>query len=248
MVARFRQLTARLSEIDPHRVAARWLIRHRAWLAIVAIVWFVAMLPFAEIRWSAVATLWGVLGAGLIVALVLQEQGESIQVNAWLRTEAAHVLPFITQVFQRARLLTIGYGVPVDVVNGMLSESGDARNAVYERGRAAIANMSGRSDGASLVIGALKPESIQHLEFRLQELDALAQANEPLLARLTQLHAMMRRLIEAGSLLAGMLRSPGMSAEAQLIVLGSVARCALDLCECCQQIEDRAVGDRRPLR
>jgi len=90
------------------------------------------------------------------VAIVLQEQGETIQVNAWLRAEADHVLPFITQVFQRARLLTFPYGVPVDVVNAMLSEQRSARASAYARGRASVSNMTNRISGSMSMNGNLK--------------------------------------------------------------------------------------------
>ncbi len=198
------------------------------------------MLPFEATRWNAIATLWGVLGAGLIVALVLQERGEAIQVDAWLKAEADQVLPFVNHVFMLARILTFPYGVPVEVVNALLSERGAARAAVYERGRVAISNLTSRADGDELIARALRPESINHLEFRMRELDMLHKANAPLLARLTRLHGLLRRLIEAGVLLAGNLRSLDMPAEVRLIMMGSVAQTALDLCELCQQLEDRA--------
>ena len=36
-------------------------------LTAVVVLWLLAMLPFEETRWNAVAELWGVAGAGVVV-------------------------------------------------------------------------------------------------------------------------------------------------------------------------------------
>jgi len=228
---------------DPIPAAIRWLIGHRRTLGLVAIASFVTMLIFDQTRWNAIATLWGVIGAGLVVSLILEEQGEVIQRRTWLKREANQVAPFLQAIFQRARLVGASCGLPVEVINRIFDLDFRVRTLSFARAREIARSDLTGVDRERLLSLVAKPENANHLQFRLEEIDRLALDNVPILSRLTSLHAKIRRFEEAGRLLLSNLRSPNMPDEVRLILLASTATASIDVCEeCSRTLEEAGVA------
>gem|GEM_PF-6646922 len=209
-------------------------------MGLVAIASFVTMLVFDQTRWNVIATLWGVIGAGLVVSLILEEQGEEIQRRSWLKREANQVAPFLQAIFQRARLVGASCGLPLDVINGIFDLDFRVRNLSFARAREIARSDLAGVDRERLLSLATKPENANHLLFRLEEIDRLALDNVPILSRLTSLHAAIRRFEEAGRLLLSNLLSPNMPNEVRLILLASTAAASIDVCEECSRILEEA--------
>ncbi|MDQ6877698.1 MAG: hypothetical protein M3082_08360 [Candidatus Dormibacteraeota bacterium] len=87
-----------LASNDPFSLMAAWLIPHRALLGWASLVAFAGLLAYEPLRWNAIATLWGIVGAGLLVSVILQERGEPIQRRAWLRRNSDTVRFFLGEI------------------------------------------------------------------------------------------------------------------------------------------------------
>src|SRR5207245_7135878 len=106
----------------PHRVLVGW--------ATVAL--FVLMLFIEATRANAVATLWGVAGAGLLVSVVLAEHGEHIQRRVWVRDNAGLVKDFVAIAIDcvgEAGL--VGAGLDADLSNRLLDRKSTRLNSSH---------------------------------------------------------------------------------------------------------------------
>jgi len=92
---RFQESLAWLSTNDPISVVTRLLIPHRIPVGWATVVLFVVMLLFEATRANVIATLWGVVGAGLLVSVVLAEHGEHIQRRVWVQDNAGLINDFL---------------------------------------------------------------------------------------------------------------------------------------------------------
>jgi hypothetical protein len=142
---------------DPLTVVAHVLISYRRLLGWVVVITLVAMLSSNDWRVAAIVTLWGVLGAGLVVSLVLEQHGEVRQRRIWLRRNASHVAPVLGNIVSFAGMVAAtAVGLPNDTANAMrlgktarerASAAKAARFAIQEYGNGRpVPGSNGRSD------------------------------------------------------------------------------------------------------
>jgi hypothetical protein len=185
-----------LSAHDPFSITAAWLIPHRAILGWVSLAWLLVMLPFAVLRWNALATLWGVIGAGLLVSVILQEQGEAIQRRVWLRRNRASVDRWVGLVNGSAGLAVtaaLGLGDAIDVPLRM------GPTVVYRRRAIEQAREVARSFSTKPEIQDARryvdfPTWVLSLSTTQAQLRMAISNNGPLFDRLTELHGAIREL------------------------------------------------------
>jgi hypothetical protein len=105
-----------LATHDPFTLLASWAVRYRGVIGWVATLAFVAFVFFPDTRWTAVVTLWAILGAGLLVSLILTEHAEPIQRRAWLGRNVTMVESVADTLIQLCWvILALGVGLPNDV-------------------------------------------------------------------------------------------------------------------------------------
>ena len=172
--------------------AIRWLTGHRNALLLVSGIWFLTMLLFDQTRWNAIATLWGILGAGLLVAVILQEQGEDIQRRVWLRKNAAQVRPFLDELVQSAGYLSrfaVGLPEDIDLVIRSSPATASRREALNRAREMARLVEQGAPINEQDADFAAWVNSVDFYQARIER--AVAN-NLPFIARMSELHASIR--------------------------------------------------------
>ncbi len=98
---------------DPISIVAVALIPHRALVGWATLISFLVFVVLEQTRANVVTTLWGVIGAGLVVSVILAEQGERIQRRVWLRENAVTVGDFLNRATATVGIVgLLGVGVP----------------------------------------------------------------------------------------------------------------------------------------
>jgi hypothetical protein len=90
---------------DPIAWTTTLAVRHRSTLSWFVLAGLLALVWFEPTRWGAVVTLWGILGAGLVVSLILEERSEGVEHRAWLRRNRDQIKPFLDFIHSRSALL-----------------------------------------------------------------------------------------------------------------------------------------------
>jgi hypothetical protein len=226
--------------------AIRWARQHRRLVIAATAIWFLAMLGFEQTRWNAIATLWGVLGVGLVLSFILEEQVEGIQRRVWLRMNASIVRPFLESLlFDASHIASVSGSLPGAVVTSL--QAGATRNA--RRAAAATArdianefwqgNLT-RTGNQNLSITQLRDIVAQ----RQTAIDNQLAQNGPLMGRLTELHGAVRGLDTLCDFLrhATPLEEP-LDPDRQRFrryILSMVARYGIDVCERCSDLLNEA--------
>jgi hypothetical protein len=221
--------------------AVRWLIGHRPILWLISLVWFIMMLPFVATRWNAIATLWGVLGVGLLVSLILEEQGEDIQRRVWLRKNAVHVRSFLEQVLNSAGLVaTFAVGLPNDISTPLrFADKIAKRREVAKQARAlAKAYGEGKAPVHALTLPNYDNWSVTVADSR-KWIGAYVSSNLPLLSRMTEVLGLINRfdLVTAFVSTTFATGTPPEEIESfQRSTRLMVTNAAIDLCEQCSEL------------
>lgn len=224
---------------DPISRTASVAIRHRTVLSWFVAVGLVALVAFNRTRWEAVVTVWGILGVGLVVSLVLEERSESVEHTAWLRRNRYQIKPFLDSIHSRSALLAAAsVGIPTETLQAL---TGGASLGIRQEAIASAAHMV---DSFAIGASPAPPERpfaagakwASHLNSWSSSVDSQLQHNQ----------AILPRLVEVSSALSSMRFAVGLGAA---IASGSVpfieparfesatrvqvARGALQVCAAC---------------
>jgi hypothetical protein len=230
---------------DPFSVTARWGVRHRQVAAWIAAVAFIALVLYPSTRWGVLVTLWGILGAGLLVALILEEHAEPIQRRAWLRRNAHIVRPVVSQlIIHVGTVLTFAVGLSNEVSTAArFGKTLRERRQAVQRTRDLIGSyMSGGVPGNQQAHSDY-PHWLRLLQNVQGFVNADVSANPPLMDRIPEVHAGINQLNMMG-FLATSTHAPGTpqsDIEAfRRMQRGQVALICLDICDCCSQVLNEA--------
>jgi hypothetical protein len=222
------------------------------WIAVVA---FIALL-WLDAR-TTLITLWGIIGAGLVVSMILTEHGETIQRSAWLRRNAGIVDEFVVSIIAStgfAQLLAVG--VSPETANQLrFGETHAARSAAAVRSREVIRRFR---ESAPLPIHEVVATATG-LSRSHQMVSRLVAANSSLMDRMTELHGALQQwetmiIMTAGTLpdrdaantevllgIRGIRDQDDEAARTQRRALFSnLAAATVDVCERCSDLQEEA--------
>jgi hypothetical protein len=222
------------------------------WIAVVA---FIALL-WLDAR-TTLITLWGIIGAGLVVSMILTEHGETIQTSAWLRRNAGIVDEFVVSIIAStgfAQLLAVG--VSPETANQLrFGETRAARSAAAVQSREVIRRFR---ESAPLPIHEVVATATG-LSRSHQMVSRLVAANSSLMDRMTELHGALQQwetmmIMTAGTLpdrdaantevllgIRGIRDQDDEAARTQRRALFSnLAGATVDVCERCSDLQEEA--------
>ncbi len=230
---------------DPFSTIADSLIPHRALLGWLAVLTFATMLFFDVTRVAVLVTLWGVLGAGLLVSLILEQHGEVRQRTNWLQRNAEHVRPLLEQILMSAGLVvSFAVGLPNDISTQLrFGKTMEERRSASSRARAAI-----QAFGEGEL--TLNPRAFaDHAQFSTTVQQSRRWIGEfvgqysSLLSRLTELQGTLNQFSMA-TMIVGVAHQPGAAREEieafERTQRTVASNAALDLCELCSTLQHEA--------
>ncbi len=227
---------------DPISRAASVAICHRTVLSWFVLVGLVALVAFNRTRWEALVTVWGILGVGLVVSLVLEERSESVDHRAWLGRNRYQIKPFLDSIHSRAALLAAAsVGIPTPTLRAL---TGTASLSIRQEAIASAAHVVD-----SFAIGA-SPAPLQrpfaagakwarHLSSWSKSVDLELQHNQAILPRLVEVSSALSRMrfaVAVGSAIASGSVPSIDHARFESASRVQVARGALEVCEACTDL------------
>ncbi len=180
----------------------RWLERLPDWVpgprrvfvpfATLVLALLAPGLWFDETRWNMVTEAWGAAGAAVVIWWVLERHSEAVQRHAWVRRHADQLVAFVSIIHDSATTMAVrALGLPTDINQGLRGPSRDERRRAAQRAAGDAEAGRQQLDAARARFGDRLLRIDVELGSAVQR--DLADANEPLLSRLPDLHAAITR-------------------------------------------------------
>jgi hypothetical protein len=179
-----------------------WTLAHFKLMWVFVGLTFMVMLFIPDARWNAITTVWGALFLGLLISLVLEQRGESIQLRVWLAQNTGRVRTTVDEVLALAvQSAALAMHVPEEIMQRLMS--GVTRSARHEAAESARAYMWNRMQVAPVGEDSDHVPADDSLGCARQvrqlreSLPDLRHRNRLVLSRVTQLDAALDRLLDA---------------------------------------------------
>ena len=224
---------------DPIAWTTTLAVRHRSMLSWFVLAGLLALVGFEPTRWGAVVTLWGILGAGLVVSLILEERSEGVEHRAWLRRNRDQIKPFLDSIHSRSALLAAAsVGVPQAQLQALTSAASLAahKDAIVAASLAVESFGRGESPNPPQATFAAGKAWDAHLNSWSIQVDSQLQQNQAILPRLIEVSRAlndMRYVVKLGQAIASGSLTLASFTRFEPDSRVQVARGALQVCSAC---------------